>query len=180
MTFYKPIDSVFAEKMDVFHSLLGLSWVCLVFFIYASLFSVFSGFEFLFKNIVDNAIFFGGYFFAGLVYIPFTSFVIFLISRLFSRKGNIVRLVSLNYFIFASASLFILIFFVPLLEFAGLILFPLGVILYLYFLNELLEKMFELSPAKSILLTVIYVLFWLAPVLLWFLSQDPQFTFLLS
>ena len=168
MTFYKPIDVVVEEVNPVPVSLRNMFIV----FVSLSLVSVLLSVILNLSNPVppalekSTAMLF--LFVFLLLQVPVSSAVVFLLSRPFSSSGNLGRFVSVNYFLLACASIFLFPVFVPFAEFAGMLLFALGAILSLYFLEETIERMFGFNSVWSFTFLAIYVMVAASPFLVYF------------
>lgn len=92
-----------------------------------------------------------------LIITPVSSAAVFAVSRLFSRKGSYVAFLSIVFFALASCCLLALTIFLPYAEFAGFVMVPLGSILFLYFLNESMGRIFGIGPVKSLFLVLVYL-----------------------
>jgi len=158
MTFYKPVATVFHEQKKIQLSLFSMLAFFLIFFVIASFLTALKDFSAFPGSLIELFLRLLVIFFILLVHVPFSSGLTFLISRLYTKKEKIGKFIETNYFLVAAASPFILIFFMPFAEFAGQILMALGVILYLYFAGESIEMHFGLSPMKSFLLSLLYII----------------------
>jgi len=161
MTLFKPIHIVAQEPRNVSTSFANLFLVFLVYFIgviaLTVAFNVDAFVSAPLDLLTDILIIFPSIFFFIFVAIPISSISVFLLSRIFSKTGNMIQFLSVGYFLASASSLFALVIFVPFAEFAGLILLFLGIVLFLYFLNEVMETMFAVSPAQSLFLLLIYL-----------------------
>jgi hypothetical protein len=159
MTFYSPVSAVVSDPKPVAVSLSALFWVYTIFVaisVFAEVISMFVfGNEFMIQNI---SVIVGSFIFL-LLWVPFSSGIVFVVSRLFSGKGSLEGFVSLNYFVAASSSLFMMFYFLPLSGFAGVFLFVLGAVFFLYFSDAVITKFFGVSSVGSIALLIIYVAF---------------------
>ena len=170
MTFYKPIHILAEEGKPLMVSLLSL---LLVFVFYGV---VFVGLSALMSGAFSSEMLQSPEMktlekaFAFLILqVPIATTAAFILSRIFTRKGSLAGIISVNYFLCACAALFALVTIIPYAQFAGLLLFLLSGILYLYFLEESFEKLFEISSLKSVGLTIVYAIITLS---LWGLSAQ--------
>ncbi len=174
ITFYKPVPILVEEGKPLHESVLSLLGVFAFFALLSSLLglAVYSGSpgEIIPKKIAPMA-------FAlafVLVQVPLSSAVVFALSRFVSKNGDFLKMVSLNFFMLSSTCLFMLIITVPFAEFAGLILFPFGLGIYLYFVLGIIEKLFRVSSLKSLALLVAYIIFSIALMAGIYLAQGLQ------
>ncbi len=172
MTFYRPVRTLVEEDMKISASLGKLLGVFVLFAAVISVVAAVASYPAILVStgtftawLVAKLSFFPLLFACIFAYVLVGSAGAFLFSRLFSSKGSLERLLGVNYFLAAAASIFALLFFIPFSQFAGLLLLSLGAVLYLYFLNETFSAMFGLSHAKSILALLVYLI---APPLLLF------------
>ncbi len=168
MTFYKPIKALVEENISIPGSLLRLAAVFLAFAAIISAISFAADYqgasslslqseEFSVAALVGKLMVLGTILAAILLFAFFGSLAAFILSRAFSQKGGLERLLAVNYFLLASSSMLALLYFIPFAQFAGIIFLFLGVALYLYFLNESFEAMFGLSSGKNIVLLLAYI-----------------------
>ena len=157
MTFYEPINNVIETDKPIQQSIISMFSFFLIFFLISVILETISNFELNVLNIINKGTQFFLILVLFLVHVPLATIVIFSISRLFSKKGTLKKLLSANYFFATAVSPFVLIFFVPFAEFAGQILLFVGLGIYFYFVNESIEKIFEFSPLKTLLFSFFYI-----------------------
>ncbi len=159
MTFYKPVQILAEEGKSPRDSLAAIIGVYLFFAIavFAINFALAGGSPLsAFRKYSAVVIFM---FVFSLVQIPLVSGMVFWISRSFSKKGSLIGFISANFFLFASASMLILVYLIPFATFAGLVLAPLGIVLYLFFLEGLMEKTFGIKSILGLSLLIAYLVF---------------------
>ena len=170
ITFYKPITMLAEEGKGIGESIAALFGVFAVFLAVsaAAKFLVLS--QGIGQIISGTLIPVVAAFIFLLVQVPLVSAAIFLVSRPFSKKSSLQNFISLNFFLLACTSLMMLVILVPFAEFAGLVMLPFGFIIYLYFLEGLMEKQFGVVSIQALSLLVFYLLitFILAQVMLVF------------
>ena len=157
MTLFKPAGIILQNPQKIEVSFIAVIVSYVLFLVISSALLLLKGLGTFVPSLIALAVRSGLILFVILIHVPLASGVVFLLSRIFSRKGQLTHFVSVNYFFAAASTIFVLVFFVPFAEFAGQILLALGVILYSYFVNEAIEKLFELSPAKAFLLLLVYL-----------------------
>jgi len=157
MTLFKPAGIILQEQKKIEVSFIAVIVSYILFLVISSALLLLKGLDTFVPSLIDLGLRSGLIMLVILIHVPTASGIVFLLSRIFSRKGQLAHFVSVNYFFAASATLFVLVFFIPFGEFAGQILLALGVILYSYFVNETIEKLFELSPAKTFFLLLVYL-----------------------
>lgn len=173
VTFLKPVHVLVEENRKIYAEIIRLIFVVFIYWAVSSILVFAFNYNTWYVTLAANSVVFAVYLFVVLVQIPVGSFVSYIISRFFSQKGDILNLITVNYFLAASASLLILVGFLPYAEFASLILTIMGFALYMYFLNEIFEKIFSISPMQSLILLVFYLAFpALILALYWFLTGN--------
>ena len=158
MTFYRPVRLVAEERRGIADSLSKLAVVFIVFSAASLVLTAAVSFPEILGPLQAKCFVLLSLFTLIIVHMPFAAGAVFLASRLFTRSGGFPQLLSVSYFLAASASIFILVYFIPFAEVAGLLFIVLGTALYLYFLNESFEQLFGVSHAKSLLLLIVYLL----------------------
>ncbi len=167
MTFYRPIKALAEEGRGFFSSALALAAVFAAFSVViaavTAAMAFFSSGQFgetqltqLAGQLTGKSLLMAVLFALVFAEAIIGTLFVFAFSRLFSNKGSIEELLGINFFILASASGFALVYFVPFSQFAGIIFLFLGVVLYLYFLNEAFEAMLGVSHGKSMVLLLLY------------------------
>ncbi|PIN85444.1 MAG: hypothetical protein COV47_02115 [Candidatus Diapherotrites archaeon CG11_big_fil_rev_8_21_14_0_20_37_9] len=165
LTFYKPIMTIVQEEKPILNSIITFFLVFFTFFVPIILLVL--AFNFSSLNIVlDKGLGMLLLFLHFFINVPLSSVVVFFISRVFTKEGNLVIFMGTNFFVMAGIIPFFLMVNVPLAEFAGLIFMALGIFLYFYFIFAILESMFKLSPLKTFFLWLIY--FAMTPILLFY------------
>jgi hypothetical protein len=138
-------------------SILLLAVVTFLYWAISSAFSVITYNSNFLENILTKSWIFLGIFISLLVEIPLSSLIIFFISRIFSSKGELPKLIAINYFLAASACILAFVVMIPFAEFAGAVFITISMALYLYFTNEVFEKFFNISNLQSIILLIFYI-----------------------
>ena len=165
MTFFKPVRVLTEEKRPVSSSLASLFSVFAVFLVFSVLLSAALNFSNPVNAAIKKSIEVCSLFALMLLHVPISSFFVFIFGKLFSGKGDFGQILSVFYFLAASSSLFMFLYFVPFAEFAGIVLLALGLLLYFYFVNECIQAFFALSNTKTFFMLLFYILGFILPVL---------------
>ncbi|MEM4390993.1 MAG: hypothetical protein QXX06_03975 [Candidatus Diapherotrites archaeon] len=172
ITFYKPVRLIAKEKHTVFDGVAKIFKILLFYWIFSSSLVIIASRSLSQDIFFNSGITFFGVFMFFLLQAFVGCFFAFIVSRLFSKNGDFVSLLGLNYYLLSAVSLVFLVSSVPFADFAGLIFFLLGLGLYLFLLNELFANFFVISHFKSLIISVFYVL----SVLLFFIFCIFVFT----
>lgn len=156
MTFYKPVGIVVEEQRSLFMSVMLLVVVTVGYWLIASVLSAFASQSDIITQFITRSVAFFALFFIILFQVPLSSLAVFFVSRLFSSKGDLIKLMALNFFLVASAGLLMFVVMIPFAEFAGAVFLIIGGAIYLYFTNEVFEKMFGVPHFQSIILLIFY------------------------
>lgn len=158
MTFYKPIKLVVQEQKSILYSLI----IIFIFFFFFSALSIALKAILTFTvdvpslvDVVSRMLFLLLFL---VVHVIFSSLAVFSLSRIIARRGSFTKLLSTNFFLVASATPFLLVIFIPFADFAGLLLFFLGTMIYLIFIYEAIANIFTITTLKTFLLLFLYVL----------------------